>query len=94
MLHRRRQTAGPGPRVIEASLYSGERAAAWTVAESPAVHRPRHPERAGFCQLFETHFDRYVRAYEERFEPPLGTLAAGGRALGGGFPGLWTCVLP
>jgi hypothetical protein len=39
------------------------------LAEAPAPYRPRHPERTGFCQLFETHFDEYVRAYEERFEP-------------------------
>jgi hypothetical protein len=34
----------------------------------------RLPERSAFYQLFETHFDSYVRAYEERFEPRSGTL--------------------
>jgi hypothetical protein len=37
----------------------------WILAEVPAAYRPRHPGRAGFYQLFETHFDSYVRAYEE-----------------------------
>ena len=46
----------------------------WILAEAPAAYRPRHPERAGFYQLFETHFDRYVRAYEERFEARSGPL--------------------
>jgi hypothetical protein len=45
-----------------------------TVAESPSQYRPRHPERSAYYQLFETHFDRYVRAYEERFEPRSGPL--------------------
>jgi hypothetical protein len=44
------------------------------VAESPSQYRPRHPERSAFYQLFETHFDSYVRAYEERFEPRSGPL--------------------
>jgi len=74
MLHRQRRTVGPAPRAIEASLHPGEWAAAWTVAEPPAVYRPRHPERSPFYRLFETHFDRYVRAYEERFEPRSGPL--------------------
>ena len=34
------------------------------LAETPAAYRPRHPELTGFYQLFETHFDSYVRAYE------------------------------
>ena len=46
-----------------------EDAAAWIVAESPPQYRPRHPERSVFYQLFENHFDSYVRAYEERLEP-------------------------
>ena len=46
----------------------------WILAEAPAAYRPRHPERAGFYQLFETHFDSYVRAYEERFEARSGPL--------------------
>jgi hypothetical protein len=44
------------------------------VAESPSQYRPRHPECSAFYQLFETHFDSYVRAYEERFEPHSGPL--------------------
>ena len=44
------------------------------VCEAAAVYRPRNPERTGFYRLFETHFDRYVRAYEERFEPRSGPL--------------------
>jgi len=44
------------------------------LAEAPAIYRPRHPERSGFYQLFETHFDSYVRAYEERFEARSGPL--------------------
>lgn len=44
------------------------------VAESPSQYRPRHPERSAFYQLFETHFDSYVRVYEERFEPRSGPL--------------------
>jgi hypothetical protein len=43
-------------------------------AESPSQYHPRHPERSAFYQLFETHFDSYVRAYEERFEPRSGPL--------------------
>jgi hypothetical protein len=31
-------------------------------------------EGTGFYQLFETHFDSYLRAYEERFEPRSGPL--------------------
>jgi hypothetical protein len=46
----------------------------WILTESPAAYRPRHPERTGFYQLFETHFDEYVRAYEERFEAASGPL--------------------
>jgi hypothetical protein len=44
------------------------------LAEAPAIYRPRHPERTGFYQLFETHFESYVRAYEERFEARSGPL--------------------
>ena len=44
------------------------------MAEPSAVYRPRHPERTPFCQLFERHFDRYLGAYKERFEPRYGYL--------------------
>jgi len=60
--------------VVEPSHYWEEPAAAWAVAESPAVYRPRHPERSPFYRLFETHFDRYVREYEQLFEPRSGPL--------------------
>jgi hypothetical protein len=43
-------------------------------AESPSQYHPRHPERTAFYQLFENHFDCYVRAYEERWEPQSGPL--------------------
>jgi hypothetical protein len=49
-------------------------AAGGAVAESPSQYHPRHPERTAFYQLFETHFDSYVRAYEERFESRSGPL--------------------
>lgn len=38
------------------------------------VYRPRHPERTAFYRLLEKHFDDYVYAYEERFEPKAGPL--------------------
>ena len=41
---------------------------------APDVYRPRHPEASIFYQTFEQHFDSYVRAYEERFEPRSGPL--------------------
>ncbi|MFQ5791692.1 MAG: transposase, partial [Acidobacteriota bacterium] len=46
------------------------------VAERTAVYRPRHPEQTAFYQLLEQHFDDYVYAYEERFEPKTGPLRA------------------
>ena len=42
--------------------------------EAPAVYRPRHPEATVFYQTFEQHFDKYVAAYEQRFEPRSGPL--------------------
>ena len=44
------------------------------VSEPPAQYRPRHPEATVFYQVFESHFDSYVRAYEQRFEPQSGPL--------------------
>ena len=44
------------------------------IAEGAAQYRPRHPERTAFYLLFQDHFDSYVRAYEERFEPRYGPL--------------------
>ena len=56
------------------ALYRGEDFSACTVAEPPPAYRPRHPERTSFYQLFETHFDSYVRTYEDRFEARSGPL--------------------
>ena len=44
------------------------------VCDPPTPYRPRHPEKTPLYQLFEKHFDSYVRAYEERFEPQYGPL--------------------
>jgi hypothetical protein len=44
------------------------------VCDAPPVYRPHHPEFSVFYQVFENHFDNYVRAYEERFEPNSGPL--------------------
>ena len=35
------------------------------LTEPAGVYRPRHPERTVVYRLFEEHFERYVRAYEE-----------------------------
>ena len=40
----------------------------------PSLYRPRNPERTAFYQLLEQHFDDYVYAYEERYEPKAGPL--------------------
>jgi hypothetical protein len=58
----------------EAFIYAAENRSSGSVAESASQDHPRHPERSAFYQLFETHFDSYVRAYEERFESSSGTL--------------------
>ena len=68
------QTIAPGLQAAKACLCIDQDAAGWIIAESPAQYRPRHPERSVFYQLFETHFDSYVRAYEERFEPQSGPM--------------------
>ena len=57
-----------------ADFYPDEDPDGGILAETPAAYRPRHPELTGFYQLFETHFDSYVRAYEERFEARSGPL--------------------
>ena len=44
------------------------------VCDPPAQYRPRHPEFTAVYQLFEKHFDSYVRSHEERFEPRSGPL--------------------
>ena len=38
------------------------------LTEPAGVYRPRHPERTVVYRLFEEHFERYVREYEERYE--------------------------
>jgi hypothetical protein len=62
------------PYAVETSLWPSDDPREGTAAEAPAAYRPRHPERTEFYGLFETHFDRYVQAYEERFEPRSGPL--------------------
>ena len=44
------------------------------LAEPAGVYRPRHPERTVVYRLFEEHFERYVREYEERYEAREGSL--------------------
>ena len=44
------------------------------VADPVGVYRPRHPERTSFYQILEDHFQDYLWAYEERFEPRSGPL--------------------
>ena len=44
------------------------------VAEPVGFYRPRHPERSSFYKAFEEHFERYLYAYEERFEARSGPL--------------------
>jgi hypothetical protein len=61
-------------RGIASALFAVEHRGGGLIAEAPAQYRPRHPERTVFYQLFEDHFDRYVRCYEERFEPRSGPL--------------------
>jgi hypothetical protein len=74
MVSFRPQPITAGPLVAEPYGCVEEDAAGWMVAESPPQYRPRHPERSAFYQLFETHVDSYVRAYEERFEAQSGSL--------------------
>jgi hypothetical protein len=62
------QPISPWPCAAEACLFPIEDPGAGTITEAPAVYRPGHPERSAFYQLFENHFDSYVRCYEERFE--------------------------
>ena len=62
------------PYAVETSFCLSEDPGDCIVAESPAAYKPRHPERTEFYKLFETHFDCYVHAYEERFEPRSGPL--------------------
>ena len=61
-------------RGIASDLVAGEDPGSSLIAEAPAQYRPSHPEQTEFYQLFEDHFDSYVRGYEERFEPRAGPL--------------------
>jgi hypothetical protein len=70
----RLQTTAFGSYAAEAYIGAAQDRHGWIIAESSTQYRPRHPERSAFYQLFETHFDSYVRAYEERFEPHSGRL--------------------
>ena len=63
-----------GSHAGEACLCADQGPNGGRIAESSSQYRPRHPERSAFYQLFETHFDSYIRAYEERFEPRSGPL--------------------
>ena len=56
------------------------------VCDPETVYRPRHPERTVFYKVLEQHFDRYVYAYEERFEPRSGPLRPRRLPHGGGLP--------
>ncbi len=62
---------------VASGLVGGEDPGGSLIAEAPAQYRPRHPEQTEFYQLFEEHFDSYVRGYEERFEPRSGALRFG-----------------
>ncbi len=44
------------------------------LTEPAGIYRPRHPERTVVYHLFEEHFERYVREYEERYEAREGSL--------------------
>ena len=44
------------------------------LAEPAGVYRPRHPERTVVYRLFEEHFERYLREYDERYEAREGSL--------------------
>ena len=56
---------------VEYAHFCTPDAAIW-ICDPPGVYRPRHPETTVFYQVFEQHFDSYVAAYEERFEPRSG----------------------
>jgi len=62
------------PYASEDSIFPAGDLAGRIISESVPEYRPRHPEQTEFYQLFENHFDNYVRCYEERFEPHSGPL--------------------
>jgi hypothetical protein len=59
---------------LASAALAAEDPAGSLIAEAASQYRPRHPERTAFYELFEEHFDSYVRCYEERFEPRSGPL--------------------
>ena len=59
---------------FEELFFGANNSAGWIISESAPEYRPRHPECSAFYQLFENHFDSYVRCYEERFESSTGPL--------------------
>jgi hypothetical protein len=62
------------PYAFEDLFFGANDSAGWIISESAPEYRPRHPEHSAFYQLFENHFDSYVRCYEERFESSSGPL--------------------
>ena len=44
------------------------------LTEPDGVYRPRHPGRTVVYRLFEDHFERYVREYQDRYEAREGSL--------------------
>ena len=59
-----------------AGWLSGAFSAGLVAAEATRLYRPRHPERSAIYQLLEMHFQDYLYAHEERFEPGDGPLRA------------------
>jgi hypothetical protein len=51
-----------------------DRGGAGRVRESPAVYRPRHPERTAFYRLVDGHFAAFAAVHEERYEAEDGPL--------------------
>jgi hypothetical protein len=62
------------PYASENPLFPADAPGRWVISESAPQYRPRHPEQTAVYQLFENHFDSYVRCYEERFEACSGPL--------------------
>ena len=44
------------------------------VRETPAVYRPRHPEKTAFYRVLEEHFEEFALVHEERYEREDGPL--------------------
>jgi ribosomal protein S27E len=56
------------------ALRRWDRGAAGLVRESPALYRPRHPERTAFYRLVDRHFAEFAAVHEERYESEDGPL--------------------